>query len=87
MHVPRRRFGWDARIATAVTSSATSKAAAHVAPKYPKRWLSSANPERTYTLLNDEHPEFVRFINPGDLRAAPQDLRVERLPRRGRLQG
>ncbi len=52
--------------------SATSKAAAHVAPKYPKRWSSSANPERTYTLLNDEHPEFVRFINPGDLRAAPK---------------
>ena len=24
------------------------------------------NPERTYTLLNRESPEFVRFINPGD---------------------
>ena len=53
-------------------ASATSKAAAHVTPKYPARWLSSANPERTYTLLNDERPEFVRFINPGDLRAAPK---------------
>ena len=53
-------------------ASATSKAAAHVSPKYPKRWPSSANPERTYTLLNDERPEFVRFINPGDLRAAPK---------------
>ena len=53
-------------------ASATSKAAAHVFPKYPKRWSSSANPERTYTLLNDERPEFVRFINPGDLRAAPK---------------
>ena len=33
-------------------------------------WPSSATPERTYTLLNRESPEFVRFMNPGDLRAA-----------------
>ena len=31
---------------------------------------ASATPERTYTLLNRESPEFVRFVNPGDLRAA-----------------
>ena len=45
---------------------------AHVQPRYPSawRWPSSATPERTYTLLNRETPEFVRFINPGDLRAA-----------------
>ena len=25
---------------------------------------------RTYTLLNHESPEFIRFVNPGDLRVA-----------------
>src|SRR5258706_305063 len=32
----------------------------------------SGNPERTYTALNHESPEFVRFLNPGDLRVAVQ---------------
>jgi len=45
---------------------------AHVLPRYPKswHWPDSANPERTYTLLNREAQEYVRFINPGDFRAA-----------------
>jgi hypothetical protein len=45
---------------------------AHVLPKYPKswHWPSSANPSRTYTLLNIESPEYVRFINPSDYRVA-----------------
>ncbi|HSD74354.1 MAG TPA: hypothetical protein VLB75_06260 [Steroidobacteraceae bacterium] len=45
---------------------------AHVLPRFPEAWHfpASANPERTYTLLNRESPEFVRFINPGDYRAA-----------------
>ncbi|MEQ9617353.1 MAG: hypothetical protein RLN60_04885 [Phycisphaerales bacterium] len=30
----------------------------------------SRNPENTYALLNHESPEFIRFINPGDLRVA-----------------
>jgi hypothetical protein len=43
---------------------------AHVLPRFPKEWKtpSSANPPRTYTLLNRESPEFVRFINPSDNR-------------------
>jgi hypothetical protein len=46
--------------------------AAHVLPRYRKAWSypSSANPERTYTLLNRESPEFIRFINPSDYRVA-----------------
>ena len=45
--------------------------AAHVVPhERAWKWPSSATPERTYTLLNRESPEFVRFINPGDLRVA-----------------
>jgi len=43
---------------------------AHVLPRFPEAWKypSSANPERTYTLLNRESPEFIRFINPSDYR-------------------
>src|SRR5262245_58815090 len=48
----------------------TDKAQAHVAPRCPEAWKSSANPVRSYTLLNQESPEFVRFVNPGDLRVA-----------------
>ncbi len=45
---------------------------AHVQPLYPETWHypSSANPERTYTLLNHESPEFIRFVNPSDYRVA-----------------
>jgi hypothetical protein len=46
------------------------KAGAHPRPRFPDAWRSSANPVRSYTLLNHENPEFVRFVNPGDLRVA-----------------
>ncbi|HEY0376373.1 MAG TPA: hypothetical protein VGC87_05385, partial [Pyrinomonadaceae bacterium] len=51
----------------------TNKEAAHVQPRYPDEWerdgrRTTANPERTNTLLARESREFVRFINPGDLR-------------------
>ncbi len=47
---------------------------AHVLPRYPESWHypSSANPERTYTLLNRESREFIRFINPSDFRVADE---------------
>ena len=53
---------------------ARTRDAAHVLPRYPDAWHfpSSATPERTYALLNKESPEFVRFVNPGDYRAAPE---------------
>ncbi len=43
---------------------------AHVLPRFPEAWHfpSSANPRRSYTLLNREAPEFVRFVNPSDYR-------------------
>ncbi len=46
--------------------------AAHVLPTYPESWHfpSSANPKRSYALLNKEAPEFVRFVNPSDYRVA-----------------
>jgi hypothetical protein len=51
------------------------KQEAHVKPLYPREWrraggYSGANPERSNTLLNRESWEFVRFVNPGDLRVA-----------------
>ncbi|HET9427423.1 MAG TPA: hypothetical protein VFO69_03600 [Allosphingosinicella sp.] len=44
--------------------------AAHVLPRYPGAWHfpSSANQARSYTILNVEAPEFVRFVNPSDYR-------------------
>ena len=53
-------------------ADASAKEHAHVAPRYPEVWQSSANPIRTYSLLNYESPEFIRFVNPGDLRIAHQ---------------
>ncbi|MFM7931424.1 MAG: hypothetical protein ACKO9Q_27280, partial [Pirellula sp.] len=47
-----------------------TKLGSHVQPKYPALWPTAANPVRTYALLNYESPEFVRFMNPGDLRVA-----------------
>jgi hypothetical protein len=43
---------------------------AHVLPRYPEAWNfpSSAKPKESYTLLNREAPEFVRFVNPSDYR-------------------
>ncbi len=55
-----------------------TRAEAHVQPKFPREWgckngeCSSANPERTNTLLAKESAEFVRFINPGDFRVTTQ---------------
>jgi hypothetical protein len=54
---------WDSAYLAAMGS-------AHVRPRYPAEWASSANPERSFTLLNREDPAFVRFVNPGDLRVA-----------------
>ena len=53
-------------------AEAKTQSKAHVQPRYELRWASSANPARTYTLLNDERPEFIRFVNPGDLRVVDQ---------------
>ena len=50
----------------------TDKLQGHVQARHPQYWPSSANPIRSYTLLNQESPEFVRFRNPGDLRIAGQ---------------
>ncbi len=43
---------------------------AHVAPRNPVFWESSAKPSDSSVLLNHESPEFIRFVNPSDLRVA-----------------
>jgi hypothetical protein len=47
-----------------------TKEEAHIRPRNPNLWPTSANPVRSYTLLNHESPEFIRFTNPGDFRIA-----------------
>jgi LPXTG-motif cell wall-anchored protein len=69
-----------AHVTTGTTPGSSSyeqaKNKAHVQPRFPDAWgkkrnpPSAANPVRSYTLLNRESPEFVRFVNPGDLRVA-----------------
>ncbi|MGQ0676345.1 MAG: hypothetical protein ACT4N4_09735 [Rhodospirillales bacterium] len=55
---------------------------AHVLPRYPIAWHypASANPPRTYTLLNREAPEYIRFVNPSDLRVAREACGACHLP-------
>ena len=71
--------GGNAAIARPATSSDREDAGytaamerAHVLPLYPKSWHypSSANPKQSYTLLNRDAPEYVRFVNPSDYRVA-----------------
>ena len=50
----------------------TDKLAAHVQPRNRALFHTAANPLRTYAALNQESADFVRFINPGDLRVADQ---------------
>jgi hypothetical protein len=53
--------------------AATTKEDAHVRPRYPRQWSQNGKfkiPERSGPLLERESFEFVRFINPGDLRVA-----------------
>jgi hypothetical protein len=52
-------------------ANTTSKDKAHVHPLDPAHWTKLGEmPVRSYAMLNAESPEFVRFINPSDLRAA-----------------
>lgn len=55
---------------------------AHVLPRFPHAWNfpNAANPVRSYALLNKEAPEFIRFVNPGDYRAAREACGACHLP-------
>ncbi len=49
-----------------------TKEVSHVLPRNPAIFQTSANPEDSYAALNEESPEFVRFMNPSDFRIADQ---------------
>src|ERR1043166_3022713 len=49
-----------------------AKEGAHILPRNKEFWKTSANPPNSNVWLNHESDEFVRFINPGDLRVAKQ---------------
>ena len=53
-------------------ANATTKQQAHVQPRHPELWTSTANPVRSYAKVLDESPEFIKFVNPGDLRVAQE---------------
>ena len=53
--------------------AAITKDEAHVRPRWPREWMREGKfriPERSGPLLEKESLEFVRFLNPGDLRIA-----------------
>ena len=45
-----------------------AKRHAHPQPRVSVLWKSAANPERAYTAWLQESPEYMQFVNPGDLR-------------------
>src|SRR4051794_11385081 len=45
---------------------------AHVLPRNKDFWKTSANPPNSNAWLNHESVEFIKFINPGDLRVAKE---------------
>lgn len=53
---------------------------AHVLPRHANRWPNAANPPGIYARMNQESAEFVRFINPGDLRVAREACGACHLP-------
>ena len=50
----------------------SAKEKAHLQPRDPSFKNRSALPERTYTKWLKESAEYVKFVNPGDLRVAPE---------------
>jgi hypothetical protein len=50
----------------------SAKEKAHVRPRDPSFKNRSALPERTYTKWLAESAEYIKFVNPGDLRVAPE---------------
>jgi hypothetical protein len=66
--------GGDAKINVTVNSSPQSpeyqeaKAKAHVQPRVLDNGTQGANPVRAYTKWLKEDPQYIQFVNPGDLR-------------------
>ena len=52
--------------------TATTKEAAHVEADVPASSRRRRIPPNTYTMLNHENHDFIRFMNPSDLRTVPE---------------
>ena len=78
--VGKDAFGLSCTYCHGGNPNTNEKKEAHVKPRYPDMWerykkqdtTSSANPEGSNALLVNESYEFVRFVNPGDMRVADQ---------------
>jgi hypothetical protein len=72
--------GGNATISVTAANGSTeylaAKLGAHVQPRYPDNAIRGGHPERAYTRWLRETSEYVRFVNPGDLRVAPQTCGV-----------
>ena len=66
----------NVRVAAGVTSSSSeytqARQQAHPQPRNKDLQNRSANPQRLYAEWLKESPEYVRFVNPGDLRIATE---------------
>jgi hypothetical protein len=68
--------GGDPKVSVAAGLDVESKAyrdakkQAHPQARVSDLWKTAANPERAYTAWLDESPEYIQFVNPGDLRVA-----------------
>jgi hypothetical protein len=49
-----------------------AKEQAHVLPRNKEFWKTSANPPNSNAWINHESQEFIKFMNPGDLRVAKE---------------
>jgi hypothetical protein len=71
-HGGNARIGLPAGVARAAAEYAEVKKQAHPRPRFAENARSSANPMRAYTQWLKEDAEYIKFINPGDLRVAEQ---------------
>ncbi len=72
--------GGDPSVTVAGTKGSPDYAAAerraHIQPRLPENAARAGHPIRAYTRWIEESSEFVRFVNPGDLRAASMTCAV-----------
>jgi hypothetical protein len=64
--------GGDASVRADNPQDAVAKARAHATPRLRGFWNTAANPIRAYTDWLREDADYIRFVNPGDLRVADQ---------------
>ncbi|HVS33753.1 MAG TPA: hypothetical protein VMS98_20120 [Thermoanaerobaculia bacterium] len=64
--------GGNAGVMASRIDDEDAKNRAHILPRNKEIWKTSRNPVGTYTALLKESAEFVKFMNPGDLRVSKE---------------